>query len=102
MEFLNTAKPTTFATIASNFMMRQGFAELTPAFIRSLYLVMVRPQLDYAVQAVVSYLQIDLKPVERMQRLTARCVKAFMICNILPYSACFSFRLCSSAFFGQR
>ncbi len=39
------------------FMMRRGFAELTPAIFRALYLAMVRPQLDYAVQAVAPYLQ---------------------------------------------
>ncbi len=35
----------------------------------------MRPQLDYAVQAVAPYLQKDLKLVERMQRLATRCVK---------------------------
>ncbi len=57
------------------FMMRRGFAELTPVIFRPLYLAMVRPQLDYAAQAVVLYLQKDLKLVERMQRLATRCVK---------------------------
>ncbi len=57
------------------FMMRRGFAELTPAIFRPLYFAMVRPQLDYAVQAVAPYLQNDLKLVERMQRLATRCVK---------------------------
>ncbi len=37
---------------------------------------MVRPHLDYAVQAVAPYLQRDLKLVERLQRLATRCVKA--------------------------
>ncbi len=46
-----------------------------PAIFRPLYLAMVRPQLDYAVQAVAAYLQRDLKLVERMQRLKTRCVK---------------------------
>ncbi len=55
--------------------MRRGFAELTPAIFRPPYLVMVRPQLDYAVQAVAPYLQKDLKLVERIQRLATRCVK---------------------------
>ncbi len=49
--------------------------ELTPAIFRPLYLAMVRPQLDCAVQAVAPYLQKDLKLVERMQRLATRCVK---------------------------
>ncbi len=55
--------------------MRRGFAALTPAIFRPLYLAIVRPQLDYAVQAVAPYLQKDLKLVERMQRLATRCVK---------------------------
>ncbi len=57
------------------FMMRRGFAELTPAIFRTISLAMVRPQLDYAVQAVAPYLQKDPKFVERMQRLATRCVK---------------------------
>ncbi len=56
-------------------MMRRGFAELTPAIFRPLFLAMMRPQLDDAVQAVAPYLQKDLKLVERMQRLAMRCVK---------------------------
>ncbi len=56
-------------------MMRRGFAELTPAIFRPLYLAMVRPQLDYAVHAMAQYLQRDLQLVERMQRLATRCVK---------------------------
>ncbi len=56
-------------------MMRRGFTELTPAIFRPLDLAMVRPQLDYAVQAVAPYLQRDLKLVERMQKLATRCVK---------------------------
>ncbi len=57
------------------FTMRRGFAELTPAILLPLYLAMVRPELDYAVQAVAPYLQKDLKLVERIQRLATRCVK---------------------------
>ncbi len=57
------------------FMMRRCFAELTPAIFRPLYLAILRPQLDYAVQAVAPYLQRDLKRVEMMQRLATRCVK---------------------------
>ncbi len=57
------------------FMMRRGFAELTPATFRPLDLVMVQPQFDYAVRALTPYLQKDLKLVERMQRLAKRCMK---------------------------
>ncbi len=64
-----------FARSCCFFMMRRGFAELTSAIFRPLYLVTVRPQLDFAVQAVGPYLQKDLKLVNRMQRLATRCVK---------------------------
>ncbi len=65
-------------------MMRRGFAELTPADFRPLVLAMVRPQLDFAVQAVALYLQKNLKLVERMQGLPTRCVKRL---SGLPYPA---------------
>ncbi len=43
---------------------------------------MVRPHLDYAVQASFPYLQKDIQLSERMQRLATRCVKSF---RRLPY-----------------
>ncbi len=67
---------------ANFFMMRRGFAILTPAIFRPLYLAMVRPHLDYAVQASFPYFQKDIKLIERMQRLATRCVKSF---RRLPY-----------------
>ncbi len=67
---------------ATFFMIRRGFAILTPAIFRPLYLAMVRPHLDYAVQASFPYLQKDNKLIERMQRLATRCVKSF---RRLPY-----------------
>ncbi len=42
-----------------------------------LYLAMVRPHLDYAVQPSYPYLQNDLKLIKQMQRLATRCVKSF-------------------------
>ncbi len=57
-------------------MMCRGSADLMPAFFRPIYLAMVRPQLDYAAQAVASYLQKDLQLVKRMQRLATGCVKS--------------------------
>ncbi len=58
-------------------MMRRGFAILTLAIFRTLYLAMVRPHLDYTVQASFPYLQKDIELIERMQRLTTSCVKSF-------------------------
>ncbi len=62
---------------ATFFMMRRELVILTPAIFRSLYLAMVRPDLDYAVQASFTYLQKSIKLIERMQRLATRCVKSF-------------------------
>ncbi len=50
---------------------------LTPANFRPLYLAMVRPRLDYAVQASFPYLLKDIKLIERMQWLAEKCVKSF-------------------------
>ncbi len=58
-------------------MIRRGFAKLTPAIFRPLYLV--RPHLDYA---SFPYLQKDIYLLERMQRLAVKCVKSF---RRLPY-----------------
>ncbi len=62
---------------ATIFMMRRGFAILTPAIFRPLYLAMVRPHLDYAVQTSFPNLQKDIELMERMQRITTRFVKSF-------------------------
>ncbi len=58
-------------------MIPRGFVILTPANFRPLKLAMVRPHLDYAVQTSFLYLQKDIRQIERMQRLTTRCVKSF-------------------------
>ncbi len=63
------------------FMIRRGFAIQIPAIFRPLCLAMVRPHLDYAVQASFPYLQKDIK-FERMQGLATRCVKSF---RMQPY-----------------
>ncbi len=47
-----------------------------------MYLAVVRPHLDYAVQASFPYLQKDIKVIERMKRLVTGCVKSF---RRLPY-----------------
>ncbi len=62
---------------ATFFMIRRGFAILTPAILRPLYLAIVRPHLDYAVQASFPYLQKDIKLIEQMQRLATRRVMSF-------------------------
>ncbi len=62
---------------ATFFMIRRGFAIITPALFRPLYLAMVRPHLDYIVQTSFCYLHKDIKLIERMQRLATRCVKSF-------------------------
>ncbi len=67
---------------ATFFMICRGFAILTPAIFRPLYLTMVRPHHDYAVQASFPYLQKDIKLIERTQRLATRCVNIF---RRLPY-----------------
>ncbi len=58
-------------------MMRRGFAILTPAISRPLYLAMMRPHIGYAVQASFPYLQKDIQLIERMQRLATRRVESF-------------------------
>ncbi len=67
---------------ATFFMIRRGVAILTPVIFRPLYLAMVRHHLDNAVQASFPYLQKDIQPIERMQRLATICVKSF---RRLPY-----------------
>ncbi len=67
---------------ATVLMIYRGFAILTPAIFRPLYLAIVRPHIDYAVHASFPYLQKDIKLIERMQHLATRCVKSF---RRLPY-----------------
>ncbi len=63
-------------------MICRGFAIPTPEIFRPLHLAMVRPHLDYAVQASFPYLQTDIQLIERMQQVATRCVKSF---RRLPY-----------------
>ncbi len=64
-------------TRATFFMIRRGFAILTPAIFRPLYLAVVRPHLDCAVHASFLYFQKNIKLIERMQRLATRRMKNF-------------------------
>ncbi len=47
-----------------------------PEIIRPLYLVLVRPILEYSLQAIPSYLGRDIDLLERLQRLAIRMVKS--------------------------
>ncbi len=51
---------------ATFFMMPRGFVMLTLSIFRPLYLAMVLPHFDCAVQAPVSYFQKDIKLIERL------------------------------------
>ncbi len=64
------------------FIIRRGFAILIPKIVRPLYLAILRPQLDYAIQNSFIYLQKNIKLIERMQRLAKRYVMSF---RRLPY-----------------
>ncbi len=64
-------------TRATFFMIRRGFAIVTPAIFRPLYLAMVLPHLDYAVQASFPYRQKDIKLIERMQWLATRVSEGY-------------------------
>ncbi len=64
------------------FRLRRGFAVLTPAIFRPLYLALVRPILEYGQQASSPNLRRDIDLMERIQRLAARIVKGM---RGLPY-----------------
>ncbi len=59
-----------------------GFAVLTPEIFRPLYLALVRPILEYGLQASSLYLHRDIALMERIQRL-ATCM--FKGMKELPY-----------------
>ncbi len=64
------------------FLLRRGFAVLTPEIFRPLYLALVRPILKYGQQASSSYLRRDTALIRRIQRLATRTVKGM---RELPY-----------------
>ncbi len=64
------------------FLLRRGFAVLTPEIFRPLYLALVRPILEYGQQASSPYLRRDIALMERIQRLATRMVKGM---RKLPY-----------------
>ncbi len=58
------------------FQMRRGFAVLTPEIFRPLYLALVRPILEYGLQASPPYLRRDIYLMERLPRLGTRMVNS--------------------------
>ena len=57
------------------FQIKRGFADLTPEIFRPLYVALVRPILEYGIQAASPYLQSDVDSVGKLQRLATRMVK---------------------------
>ncbi len=68
------------------FLLRRGFAVLTPEMFRPLYLALVRPILGDDRQASSPYLRRDITLMERIQLLATRTVKGMIE---LPYAAKF-------------
>ncbi len=64
------------------FLLRRGFAVLTPEIFRSLYLALVRPILRYSQQAHSPYLRRGIALLARTQRLVTGMVKGM---RELPY-----------------
>ncbi len=64
------------------FQLRRGFTVLTPEIFQPLFLVLVKPILEYGQQASSPYLQRDIALMERLQRLATRMVKGL---RELPY-----------------
>ncbi len=64
------------------FMIRRSFAELPASVVAGLYNTLVRPQLEYALQACSPNLVADADCLEQIQRLVMRLVKGF---RRLPY-----------------
>lgn len=59
------------------FLIRRSFKELPPQTFRLLYCALVRPHLEYCIQACSPYLARDVDHVEKLQRLATRMVKGF-------------------------
>ncbi len=66
---------------------------LTPAIFRPLYLAMVRPHPDYALQTSFPYLQKDIKIIKRMRRVEdQRRLEVFDNDCLIRILGCSSFR----------
>ena len=59
------------------FLIRRSFARLTPSIFLPLYTSMVRPHLEYCVQANSPYLRKDIDHLEKVQRLATRMVAGY-------------------------
>ncbi len=76
---------------AALFLVKRAFVNLTPAVFLPLYCTLVRPHLEYAIQATSPYLKKDIYHTERFQRLATRMVKGlhhpltFNVCSVLTY-----------------
>ncbi len=60
---------------AALFLVKRSFVSLKPAVFLPLYCNLVRPHLEYAIQATSPYLKKDIYHTERFQRLATRMVK---------------------------
>ncbi len=60
---------------AALFLIRRSIITLTPEIFIPLYSTLVRPHLEYAIQASSPYLKKDIDHVERLQRLATPMVK---------------------------
>ncbi len=67
---------------AALFLIRRSFVTLTPEIFIPLYSTLVRPHLEYAIQASSPYLKKDIDHLERLQWLATRMVKG---CRGLSY-----------------
>ncbi len=59
------------------FMIRRSFAKLPVSVVAGLYNTLVRPQLEYALQACSPNLVADADCLEQIQRLATGLVKGF-------------------------
>ncbi len=57
------------------FQLRRGFVVMIKDAFLPLYLSLIRPILEYVIQAVSPYLQKDIVLTERLQKLATRLVK---------------------------
>ncbi len=63
-------------------LVRRAFVEFTPTTFATIYASLVRPYLEYAVQAWNPYLVQNMECLERIQRTATRMVKGM---QRLPY-----------------